>query len=232
MIHYSQQAYEDGYDFSSLTLPEQIATQTLYTNKEDMWKKGRLRRCANYYFDNAHWDASAAAFFESDWYFKNSGDYHAIILGCSKSKKAGSNDYIISLLIDEHQIRYIKFTPDYDSEVTETIFRELNYNLENTPQFFCSYISTQETFYVVGFLIIIVNCLLKDKFFKTKWLLTILCASCFLVGINTNLFCLIKVGPICDIRFIINQSIFVYSFVVTVIMAFAPSKSILKDEIK
>ena len=39
MIHYSQQAYEDGYDFSSLTLPEQIATQTLYTNKEDMWKK-------------------------------------------------------------------------------------------------------------------------------------------------------------------------------------------------
>lgn len=133
MIHYSQQAYEDGYDFSSLTLPEQIATQTLYTNKEDMWKKGRLRRCANYYFDNAHWDASAAAFFESDWYFKNSGDYHAIILGCSKSKKAGSNDYIISLLIDEHQIRYIKFTPDYDSEVTESILRELNYKLKNIP---------------------------------------------------------------------------------------------------
>lgn len=37
------------------------------------------------------------------------------------------------MLIDEQQIRYIKFTPDYDSEVTETIFRELNYNLENTP---------------------------------------------------------------------------------------------------
>lgn len=133
MINFSEQAYEDGYDFSSLSLPEQIATKNLYTSKDDMWKKGRMRRCAEYYLDNAYWDASAAAFFESDWCFKNSGDYHAIILGCSKSKKAGSNDYIISLLIDEHQIRYIKFTPDYDSEVTETIFRELNYNLENTP---------------------------------------------------------------------------------------------------
>lgn len=109
---------------------------------------------------------------------------------------------------------------------------KVTYNLENTPQFFGSYISPQETFYVVGFLIVIVNCFLKDKFLKTKWLLTILCASCFLVGINTNLFWLIKVGQIGDIRFIINQFIFVYSFVVTVIMAFAPSKSILKDEIK
>ena len=133
MINFSEQAYEDGYDFFFFSLPEQIATKNLYTSKDDMWKKGRMRRCAEYYLDNAYWDASVAAFFESDWCFKNSGDYHAIILGCSKSKKAGSNDYIISLLIDEHQIRYIKFTPDYDSEVTESILRELNYKLKNIP---------------------------------------------------------------------------------------------------
>ncbi len=117
------------------------------------------------------------------------------------------------------------------TNIINTITRiKASYNLENTPSFFGSYISLQETFYVVGFLIIIVNCFLKDKFFKTKWLLTILCASCFLVGINTNLFWLIKVGPIGDIRFIINQFIFAYSFVVTVMIGLAPSKSILKDE--
>ena len=133
MINFSEQAYEDGYDFSSLSLPEQIATKNLYTSKEDMWKKGRLRRCADYYWYNAYWDNSAASLFERDWGFRESGDYHAIILECFKSKKIGVNEYILSLLVDEDQIRYIKFTPDFDSEVTETIFRELNYNLKNTP---------------------------------------------------------------------------------------------------
>lgn len=94
-----------------------------------------------------------------------------------------------------------------------------------------SYTFLQTTFLIIGFLIIIVNCFLKDKFFKTKWILAILCALCFFIGLNADLFLLIQFGAIGSVRFIINNFIQVYSFVVTVIMAFAPSKSILKDEI-
>ena len=111
--------------------------------------------------------------------------------------------------------------------ILNTITRiKASYNLENTLNFLGSYISLQEIFYIVGFLTIIVNCFLKDSLFKTKWILTILCGLCFLVGLNTNLFWLIKVGPIDDIRFIINQSVFVYSFVVTVILGLTPLKAI------
>ncbi len=101
-----------------------------------------------------------------------------------------------------------------------------SYSLGNTPNFFGSYISLQETFYIMSFLIIIVACFLKDKFYKTKWILTILCGLCFLVGLNTNLFWLIKVGTVDDIRFIINHFISVYSFVVTVILGVSPLKAV------
>lgn len=102
-----------------------------------------------------------------------------------------------------------------------------SYNFENTSNFFGSNFSLQETFYIIGFLIIIVTSLLKERLFITKWILTLLCCMCFLVGLNTNLFLLINVGTIDDIRFIINQLIFVYPFIVTLIMVFAPSKVIL-----
>jgi hypothetical protein len=111
-----------------------------------------------------------------------------------------------------------------------------SYNFENTPKFFGSYISLQETLYIVGFLTIIVTCFLKDRLFKTKLALTILCGLCFLVGLNTHLFWSVEVGGIVDtignIRFIIDQFIFDYPFVVTVIMGLSPSKVVLKDEIK
>ena len=105
-----------------------------------------------------------------------------------------------------------------------------SYNFENTPKFFGSYISLQETLYIVGFLTIIVTCFLKDRLFKTKLALTILCGLCFLVGLNTNLFWLIKVGTIDDIRFIIDQFISVYSFVVIVILGLSPSKVVLRGD--
>ena len=105
-----------------------------------------------------------------------------------------------------------------------------SYNFENIPKFFGSYISLQETLYIVGFLTIIVTCFLKDRLFKTKLALTILCGLCFLVGLNTNLFWLIKVGTIDDIRFIIDQFISVYSFVVIVILGLSPSKVVLRGD--
>ena len=112
------------------------------------------------------------------------------------------------------------------TDILNTITRiKASYNFENTPNFFGSYISLQEIFYIVGFLTIIVTCFLKDSLFKIKWILTILCGLCFFVGLNTNLFWLIKVGNINDIRFIINQFIFVYSFVVTVILGLIPLKA-------
>lgn len=119
------------------------------------------------------------------------------------------------------------------TDILNTITRiKASYNYENTLNFFDSYISLQEFFYIVGFLTIIVNCFLKDRLFKTKWILTILCGLCFLVGLNTNLFWLFKVGPIDNIRFIINQSVLVYSFVVTAILGLTPLKATRKDEIK
>lgn len=112
------------------------------------------------------------------------------------------------------------------TDILNTITRiKASYNFENTPNFFGSYISLQETLYILGFLTIIVTCFLKDRLFKIKWTLTILCGLCFFVGLNTNLFWLIKVGNINDIRFIIDQIIFVYPFVITVILGLTPSKA-------
>ncbi len=112
------------------------------------------------------------------------------------------------------------------SDILNTITRiKASYNYENTPKFFDSYIPLQETFYIVGFLAIIVTCFLKDRYFKTKRILTILCGLCFLVGLNTNLFWLINVAKIYNIRFIIEQFISVYPFVVTVILGLTPSKA-------
>lgn len=101
-----------------------------------------------------------------------------------------------------------------------------SYNFENTSNFFGSYFSLQEAFYIIGFLIIIVSSLLKERLFITKWILTLLCCMCFLVGLNTNLFLLINVGTIDDVRIIINQLIFVYPFVITVILGLKPPKAI------
>lgn len=101
---------------------------------------------------------------------------------------------------------------------------KLSYHLQNIPNFFGSYISLQETFYIIGFLTIIVTCFLKDRLFKTKWILTLFCGLCFFIGFNTNLFWLIKVGTVDDIRFIINQFIFVYSFIVILILGLTPLK--------
>lgn len=112
------------------------------------------------------------------------------------------------------------------SDILNTITRiKASYNYENTPKFFDSYIPLQETFYILGFLTIIFTCFLKDRCFKTKWILTILCSLCFLVGFNTNLFWLINVAKIYNIRFIINQFISVYPFVVIVILGLIPSKA-------
>ncbi|MBQ7107388.1 MAG: hypothetical protein IJN93_07765 [Clostridia bacterium] len=112
------------------------------------------------------------------------------------------------------------------SDILNTITRiKASYNYENTLNFFDSYVPLQETFYIFGFLIIIVACFLKDRCFKTKLILTILCGLCFFVGLNTKLFWLSNVAKIYDIRFIINQFITVYPFVVIVILGLIPSKT-------
>ena len=51
-------------------------------------------------------------------------------------------------------------------------------SLENTPSFsnYYSLFTLQKTMYIIALLIVIISCILKDKLFKTKWILTVLCA--------------------------------------------------------
>ena len=126
-ILYSEQAYNDGYDFSSLTENEQKLTREYYSNKEEIREVARLVKAARYYIRHSDFDCFVKPLIDYDWRFFESGTYQAVIVRCSKSVKADSDDYILELMLDEHTIKYIKFNPYSNGTVISAILDELEY---------------------------------------------------------------------------------------------------------
>ena len=126
-ILYSEQAYNDGYDFSSLTESEQKLTREYYYDKEEIGKVARLVEVARYYIRHSDFDCSVKPLIDYDWRFLESGTYEGVIVRCSKSLKKDSEDYIIELMLDEDTIKYIKFNPYSNGTVISAILDELEY---------------------------------------------------------------------------------------------------------
>ncbi len=101
-------------------------------------------------------------------------------------------------------------------------------SLENTPSFsnYYSFFSLQKTMYIIALLIVIINCILKDKFFKIKWILTVLCALLIFVAIFCSpLYTLIKFDDAVSFRFLFNSFLFSYCYCAVIITGLAPTKT-------
>ena len=101
-------------------------------------------------------------------------------------------------------------------------------SLEYTPSFSNDYslFTLQKTMYIIALLIVIINCILKDDFFKTKWILTILCAlSIFIAIFCSPLYTLINFEDTISFRFLLNSFLFSYCYCAVIITGLSPAKT-------
>lgn len=101
-------------------------------------------------------------------------------------------------------------------------------SLENTPSFsnYYSLFTLQKAMYIIALLIVIINCILKDKLFKTKWILTVLCALSIFVAIFCSpLYTLIKFDDAVSFRFLFNSFLFSYCYCAVIITGLSPAKA-------
>lgn len=89
-----------------------------------------------------------------------------------------------------------------------------------------SLFTLQKTMYIIALLIVIISCILKDKLFKTKWILTVLCALSIFVAIFCSpLYTLINFEDTISFRFLFNSFLFSYCFCAVIITGLAPTKT-------
>lgn len=112
------------------------------------------------------------------------------------------------------------------------IFKEIQtfrtlYSLGYMPSFsnYYSLFTLQKTMYIIALLIVIISCILKDKLFKTKWILTVLCALSIFVAIFCSpLYTLINFEDTISFRFLFNSFLFSYCYCGVIITGLAPTK--------
>ena len=89
-----------------------------------------------------------------------------------------------------------------------------------------SLFTLQKTMYIIALLIVIISCILKDKFFKTKWILTVLCVlSIFLALFCNPLYTLINYDDAISFRFLFNSFLFSYCYCAVIITGLSPTKT-------
>ena len=89
-----------------------------------------------------------------------------------------------------------------------------------------SLFTLQKTMYIIALLIVIISCILKDKLFKTKWILTVLCALSIFVALFCNpLYTLINYDDAISFRFLFNSFLFSYCYCAVIITGLAPTKT-------
>lgn len=106
-------------------------------------------------------------------------------------------------------------------------FRTLS-SLDYTPSFsnYYSLFTLQKTMYIIALLIVIISCILKDKFFKTKWILTVLCVLSIFVALFCNpLYTLINYNDAISFRFLFNSFLFSYCYCAVIITGLSPTKT-------
>lgn len=103
---YSKEAYEDGYDFSSLSLDEQELSKKLYRSERHM--QGIYNKLC-LYSDISEDEQEAMLDVDVGWGFPKSGVYLGCVQSCQKSMKKDSNELIMRIILNENTIRNVKF---------------------------------------------------------------------------------------------------------------------------
>jgi len=104
----------------------------------------------------------------------------------------------------------------------------LMHSLGYTPSFsnYYSLFTLQKALYIISLLFVIISGILKDRFFKTKWILTILCALSIFVAIFCSpLYTLINFEDTISFRFLFNSFLFSYCYCGVIITGLAPTKT-------
>lgn len=126
LIRYSKAAHDDGLNFSELSIEKQELTCKLYCGWDEMWTLyDTYRAHCDMLFQNVIFDMN------EQWTFPESARYIGYIFSCEKSKKKGSMDYIMSILLNPGELRYIKFRPSLNDPMYIAIRKRFNPNPRN-----------------------------------------------------------------------------------------------------
>ena len=117
-LMYSKEAYEDGYDFSSLNPEEQELSKKLYRSKMHMQRVYNKLCLYNDILEN---EQEAMLNVDVGWGFPKSGVYLGCVQSCQKSMKRDSNELIMRIILDEKTIRNIKFDCSFSNPVMSAI---------------------------------------------------------------------------------------------------------------
>lgn len=123
-INFSIKAYDDGYDFSSLSPFEQELTKKLYITYQSIHDFVNAAKVYDYMKDEKNKNLFLLT--NKSWSFPKSGLYQGIIINTTKSKKKGTDDYIFEILVNGNDIKYAKLTHDPDNAVLQAILKKYN----------------------------------------------------------------------------------------------------------
>lgn len=109
-IKYSIEAYNDGYDFSILSLEDQEATKSYYWSMQSMYELADATQVYNFIIKNKN--NGVISLVKKSWTFDKSGTYKGIILDARNSMKQGNDAVILDILINSREIKHVKMTHD------------------------------------------------------------------------------------------------------------------------
>lgn len=88
------------------------------------------------------------------------------------------------------------------------------------------YVLAKNALYGIGLLLLTVNCILKDRFMKTKWILTILCALAILAASwCLPLYTITHYDDTASFRFLLNTFLLSYCLCAVIITGLYPTKT-------
>lgn len=136
---YSVRAHNEGFNFSSLSEDEQEASKHLYTTEDDMSNFFAATCTMTSIIENLELKLPL----RKGYGFPYSGVYSGYILNCQMTNSPYFNEYIMEILLDEQNVRLIKFTKSLiDSNFThiyeaikdtlglrDTVFRSIDYQI-------------------------------------------------------------------------------------------------------
>lgn len=123
-IKYSLEAYNDGYDFSILSLEDQEATKSYYWSMQSMYELADATQVYNFIIKNKN--NGVISLVKKSWTFDKSGTYKGIILDARNSMKQGNDDVILDILINGKEIKHVKMTHDSTNVVLEALLEKFN----------------------------------------------------------------------------------------------------------
>ena len=130
-INYSKLAHDEGYDFSILPVEQQELTCRLYGGWDFM--NELYQACVAY--EEFRKRIRQEQDFAYSWGFPETGEYFGVILNCERSWKKDSVDYIMSVIVNYDEIKFIKFKMTYHDPVYKVIRNLIVHNPGKAPYF-------------------------------------------------------------------------------------------------